>query len=106
VGHPHVELLSSKRQQQQEALEAETKGAAVEPTTGVGAEETPSALADKLDEKSAMLRLCSWCSSSGGDSAAFSKSQLRHKGIWLHALRYRGRTWEYASEMPSWALEL
>ena len=31
------------------------------------------------------------------------REQLHHKGIWLHAWRYEGRTWKYQTPTPAWA---
>ena len=45
--------------------------------------------------------LCSYCN--GGSSATFTNTQLRHTGIWLHALKYKGSDWEYQVGRPEWA---
>ena len=39
-----------------------------------------------------------------GEQGAFNDVQLRHEGIWLHALRYTdGESFDYSVSLPAWA---
>jgi hypothetical protein len=57
---------------------------------------------DDLDAR--IVRACRYCRP-GGDGL-FKPEQLRHTGIWLHALHYQGPGWAYRTRAPAWAREL
>jgi 23S rRNA-/tRNA-specific pseudouridylate synthase len=52
-------------------------------------------------EEERVARLCPYCHH--GDEAMFKEEQLRHRGICLHAWRYEGRGWAFATKAPAWA---
>ena len=89
-------VLEAGRHRQLAAEASAFCPAAAEGPPGTAAAEGPPGTA-------ALSRLCPWCASGGEDAAAFSPNQLRREGIWLHALRYRGATWDYEAEPPAWA---
>ncbi len=62
---------------------------------GAGA---PNAAAAEL---ASLREICVYCNS--GAVKAFTSTQLRHAGIWLHAYRYEGRGWRYEVALPDWA---
>ena len=52
------------------------------------------------DELDSLKSLCSFCKS--GAAATFTRVQLHHRGIWLHALKYEGSDWTYIVDGPHW----
>jgi 23S rRNA-/tRNA-specific pseudouridylate synthase len=60
---------------------------------------------ESMTEDEAARSICSYCQR--GDKGSFSKSQLRHDGIWLHSYCYSmddGKTkWSYNTDVPKWA---
>jgi tRNA pseudouridine32 synthase len=48
-----------------------------------------------------IVSICTFCQ--GGAVEAFTCTQLRHGGIWLHAYRYKGNGWDHSVPMPLWA---
>jgi len=66
---------------------------------------TAAAAAASMTKEEAAQSICSYCQR--GETNSFSKSQLRHEGIWLHSFRYSmddgGTKWSYQTEVPDWA---
>ena len=66
---------------------------------------TAAAAAASMTKEEAAQSICSYCQR--GETNSFSKSQLRHEGIWLHSFRYSmddgGTKWSYQTELPDWA---
>ena len=44
--------------------------------------------------------ICTFCNS--GAKEAFTSTQLRHSGIWLHAYKYEGKGWSHSVPLPPW----
>ena len=55
---------------------------------------------DATAELASLRELCVFCNS--GASVAFTSTQLRHAGIWLHAYCYEGNGWQYKVALPDW----
>ena len=54
-------------------------------------------------EDARVMKACPYCR--GDESAVFKADQLHHPGIWLHALKYKGSTWEFETPPPPWAVK-
>ena len=74
-------------------------GFAALPNVASGVEEAGNHEGETEEEK--VQRLCPYCYH--GDAVMFKGEQLHHRGIYLHAWRYEGRTWSYETPLPTWA---
>lgn len=84
--------------------EGKDKSAQDEEKGGGGGEEEGEKQATAPEgesEEERIKRVCPHCAAGG--LSHFRKQQLRHEGIWLHALRYRGKTWAFETPLPPWA---
>lgn len=64
--------------------------------------EEPEGGIQETDEELENLKsICTFCR--GGATEAFTLTQLKHHGIWLHAYHYEGEGWKYSVPLPTWS---
>ncbi|KAF0684341.1 Aste57867_23654 [Aphanomyces stellatus] len=72
----------------------------VDAILSVPGQEAP--VVSSADTTGSLLRdICPSCQ--GGDGATFNWEQLHCQGIWLHAFRYKGQSWDVSVASPPWA---
>jgi hypothetical protein len=115
IGNPHYVMSAGE-------LEEELKKAGEEDTTSStnsASDNTNTIAEEDLAQREGesdddyLVRTCRYCRhhnipTSSGTSGTFENpEQLLHcDGIWLHALKYGGSDWSFATDLPHWASEM